>query len=604
MINTYKPTPMTAMQTLLTQLKANSHRALLTIAGERDWTRSHAADLLTEQALEALWVSDDPTAHPDTINLNSSRRFLGRELAALVFDAHAGFDPNVFALLAGTVKAGGVLVLLCPPRAEWQQHPDPVNKRCSVWGAEVELSRYLARLARLLPAASQMLLQQAQPARLSPASSYTADNGTDALAEQRAVVAAVVTQLSRPGPQLAVIQGDRGRGKSAALGLVIKQLVTVAPQQVIVTAPRRAAVEVLFDHAGAVDGQRADQRFVAPDKLCLEPQACDLLVLDEMGGIHVGLLKRLLLLYPRLLMTGTTHGYEGAGRGFHTRVRRQLEQSGQSAQWYALRRPIRWAAHDPLETSISTLLLLDAEHRPAPDEEPVFGWLDRDQLVADEPLLRQLYGLLASAHYRTRPLDLRQMLDGPNMRVAVMMAGNTVVAACLLAVEGPIDDAALCEQIMAGKRRPAGHLLPQILLQHRQLAAAALLRYWRIVRIAVQPELQGKGIGMALLSGVEQAAREEAVHSLGSVFALDAPVLNFWRAAGYHPVLLGSNLEATSGSYAITVLNPLSAQTQAELAPLDKQWCEQPIDSLTEARPALDAAMRAALRRTLQSREG
>lgn len=581
------------------------HRTLITIAGPLTWTRDRADVVLAERELAALWVGDDTSLHPDAISLNASRRYLGREVEALVYDAHAGFDPNVLALLAGTVKAGGALLLLCPPLAEWAQHEDTVNKRCTVWGMAVEHSRYLVRLARLIPKVSQLLLEHKQSPQFSPQIIPSSDDRSTALAEQQEMVAQVVTQLQQSGPQLAVIQGDRGRGKSAALGLVIDQLLAQQPRRIIVCAPRRAAAEVLFAHADIdADDSSHQLHFVAPDKLCLEPQDCELLVLDEMGGIHVGLLTRLLALYPRLLMAGTTHGYEGAGRGFHTRLRRQLEHTCSHARWYTLHRPIRWAEKDPLESSINALLLLDAEHLPAKHKQVAFSWLDRDELAADEDLLRQLHGLLAGAHYRTRPLDLRQMLDGPNMRVAVMVADDVVVAACLLAVEGPIDDAALCENIMAGKRRPAGHLLPQILLQYQQLRAAADMRYWRIVRIAVQSALQGTGIGSKLLHAVEDAARQAHIDCLGTLFALDAPVLRFWSASGYWPAQLGTNVEATSGSYAITLLKPLSAQAYAELAPLPTRWAEQSIDALTEARPALDAAMLSALEQTLRSDGG
>ena len=65
--------------------------------------------------------------------------------------------------------------------------------------------------------------------------------------------------------------------------------------------------------------------------------------------------------------------------------------------------------------------------------------LDRDALMDDETTLAQVFGLLVWAHYRTRPFDLRQMLDAPEVSVQVLRHGESIVATALVAEEGGLD---------------------------------------------------------------------------------------------------------------------------------------------------------------------
>lgn len=575
---------------LISVSQQNAHRALICLSGQQHWAEERATALLEHLDMQALWVSDMPAQPREFVDFNSSRRWLGRELDALVFDAHTGFDPNIFALLTGTLLAGAPLILLTPPLTQWPEHPDPVNKRCSVWGADVRVSRYLARLAAQLPQLSQLLLAQDNE-QISQALRPVTQSST-ALDEQVQLLQSIVSNFKLDTKWLAVISGDRGRGKSAALGQLAARLVSAGAKRILVTAPRKAAVDVLMQHATQHWPSEAPAlteclTFLPPDQLCLNPEPCDALLIDEMGGIHLGLLQRLLEHYPRLAMAGTVHGYEGAGRGFHTRLRRHIEQQFPHCQWQQLQQPVRWANNDPLEQSSQQLLMLDAEYIHTTGDDLSFDFLDRDQLAQDDALLRQVHGLLAAAHYRTRPLDLRQMLDGPNIKIATLRHQKVVVAACLMAVEGPLTDTDLNAQIVAAKRRPAGHLLPQILMQRLQLPQAANLRYWRIVRIAVQPERQNEGIGKRFLAQLQEQAKADEVDCLGSVFAVEQAVLKFWQAAGFTGIHLGDNCEATSGSYALSILKPLTAQAKALTVDAKTTWNNTRKGALHKSHPAL-----------------
>ena len=199
---------------------------------------------------------------------------------------------------------------------------------------------------------------------------------------------------------------------------------------------------------------------------------------------------------------------------------------------------------------------------PFDDVEPIL--IDRDALAQDEATLSQLFGLLVLAHYQTRPLDLRHLLDGPNLQVQALRQGGQIVATALVAVEGGLP-AALAGAIYQGRRRPQGHLLPQTLSAHAGLADAPGRRWARIVRLAVHPALQGRGLGRRLLQEIEAQARAAGLDLLGSSFGATSDLLRFWAACGLHPVHLGTSRNAASGVHAAVVLRPLSP-TGADLA--------------------------------------
>jgi tRNA(Met) cytidine acetyltransferase len=165
-----------------------------------------------------------------------------------------------------------------------------------------------------------------------------------------------------------VLTSDRGRGKSAALGIGAAHLMRRGIERIIVTAPRPDSAEQLFRHAsrllpGARSGRyslstdEAHLVFVAPDELVQTHPPADLLLVDEAAAIPTPMLERMLAQYSRIVFSTTVHGYEGTGRGFAVRFQQVLDH--QTPGWRALRlhQPIRWAAQDPLERFVFRALL-------------------------------------------------------------------------------------------------------------------------------------------------------------------------------------------------------------------------------------------------------
>jgi tRNA(Met) cytidine acetyltransferase len=168
-----------------------------------------------------------------------------------------------------------------------------------------------------------------------------------------------------------------------------------------------------------------------------------------------------------------------------------------------------------------------------------------------------VFGLLVLAHYRTRPSDLRRLLDGPNLQVHVLRRAERVMATALVAREGGFD-AETATDIWSGRRRPHGHLLPESLAFHLGVEEAATLRFSRIVRIAVHPALRRRGLGLRLVAAVEDEARRDGADFTGTSFGADIGLLRFWGRAGMAPVRIGVKRGATSGAWSVLMTKPLS----------------------------------------------
>ena len=593
--------PRAALQALNGRLRLTHHRGLVWISGDQAAVKRTLSDLLVGGAGTTFWVGDDA---PDEVTVVEGRGLSGRlgaECDALVFDARNGFEPDVFGALSGTLRGGGVLYLLTPSVDLWLNQPAGSSPR------------YLQRLATLLVDAVDILwigdgiVQRIPVASPCPPGDPLLCQGRDSpcmTQDQEEAVTAVMHVATGHRRRPVVLQSDRGRGKSAAFGIAAARLIAERGKRVLVTAARRSAVEALFRRATSLlsSEQLTALRFVAPDALLQQPQDADLLLVDEAAAIPAPLLEQLLRRYSRIAFATTVHGYEGTGRGFALRFNRVLDRLSNSWKRVDLQTPIRWAPGDPLEALVFRLLMLDAG--AAADEVLVnadsgtahIERIDRDQLLHDETLLRELFGLLVLAHYKTRPSDLRQLLDAPNLSVYLLRLDGHVAAAALVADEGGFDSEQ-AEAITAGIRRPLGHLLPETLAIHLGLAEAPRQRAARIMRIAVHPAVQGRGLGTQLVTYIAVAARREGFDYMGASFGANDQLLRFWKGAGLWPVRVSERRSASSGYHSVVVMQALNEQGGALFSNARQRFIRHLPHQLSDSLRELDTPLVLALMR-------
>lgn len=581
------------------RLQRRRWRQFVWLYGPPERCREQAAQLWQAVAWQSpLWVGDHHQAPVATcLSPRKARTRLGAEHQLIVVDASGsqGLDPDALGALTGTVTAGGLCVVITP--ADWGVRPDPDYARFTDHPHRWQSlsAHYLARLARLLNASSQIVRWAVDGAltlpRLPARSTHAAPAINDAAcltADQAQLVASLVG-LKRRRPL--VVTADRGRGKSAALGIACARLLAKGVIQIVVTAPRLSSLESLFARLGVLcpEGRReTPARFVLPQgqAVCFLPpdiltqqvasQALggdgSYLLVDEAAAIPAALLGQWLGAFPRIAFATTVHGYEGSGRGFALRFRDVLNR--QAPQWRALtlETPVRWSTDDPLEATLHQLLLLKARLPQAqPRHNDVSAAIEPATLARQEPLLEKLFGLLVQSHYRTTPSDLRQLLDGPATALRMVASDADPQAVLVTRQEGGFE-ADLAEQVARGERRPQGHLLAQSLAAHSGSREALTANWRRVVRIATHPERRREGLARTLLEADMVEATQQGVALYGATFGAEASLLRFWLALGFVPVRLGVTREAATGEYAIMVAKALNAQGQAVLAPLGRQF--------------------------------
>lgn len=628
-------------RSLQAALTRKGERRLVLLEGECEGGREQALHwlrvVLPALSLESgAWVGPAeqcPESRLARITPGTIRRWLGRELAVVVWDGWNGNPPDALAALSGTLKAGGLLFWLMPPVSQWQGFEDPDYQRTGLnHGGEHPFARRMAQVVAEDASVVRVFFSADTTAELTTAFPTDTDSEPDFLVQTTAGQQALVKQLVHFGlgrrRRPVVITADRGRGKSAALGIAAAELLKQGRRQILITAPFEDNTATLFQHAKQALGAELHHatetvletrdggclRFLPVRDLLAEKPEAEVVMVDEAAAIPAFLLKRVLLGWPRVAFSSTVHGYEGSGRGFAIRFRQILDRETPQWQGITLTEPVRWAPADPLEGLVSRLFLLAAEedaaigegaigkgsgtgplHRPESGGLIIEPWQPAQATGAE---LAGSFGLLVNAHYRTSPVDLRQWLDDPAAITWRASVNGQPLGILWAAIEGGLSEE-LAGQVTLGKRRVRGHLLPQSLAAHSGFPAAARQRCLRIVRIAVAAGARQQGIGRQLVRAASDYAKASGLDTLGTSYGGNQDLLAFWQGCGLKLVRIGLQQEATSGEYPLQMLKASSPagtrlvrQAQARLA---DHW----LPLIPVAWPALEPALLAELTQAL-----
>jgi len=535
---------------------ADEHRYGLLLRGPSSWCRQ-----ISEAIVSTLkWTDTAWFTQPDS-PADTGRRLLGGEVDGVIVDLGCPGIPDTLGAAAGAIRRGGLLIA-------WT-----VTDRAS----HLE-DRFGERFCRIFAGAPGVATLDAEGGwtERPPSSAKRARElctapylSTD---QERAVGAILKAARGRSG-RPAVLISDRGRGKSAALGLAAAELMRERPREIWVIAPSLASVASVFRHAsqhlavtpsdGVIEAHGGRLVYRSPAEFVGPLPNADFVMVDEAAALPLPFLQRLIGRYRRLVFATTVHGYEGTGRGFTLRFRPLLNREAPGGETIMLETPIRWRAGDPIETVLFEGLLMNADVAPAASvvstvPNQVSGeWFCGQTLAGDESMLRRVYGLLVTAHYRTTPADLKRLLDQPGGRVFVLRSGKNVVGAAFVMVEGRLSES-VAAAVKTGRRRPHGHLLPEALWAHMGLSAALSAGFWRVARIAVHPSCRRVGLGRRMLEWVAREARSEGADCWGATFGVTLDLLAFWQSADAQCVRIGVSPGRSSGLVSAIVLAPLT----------------------------------------------
>ena len=599
---------------LATELRAEAlrvdERRLLVLAGPRAVCYEYAQRVLDAVSIpitETTIVGERGFLECERVAPRNADELLGTTREAIVLDAHDELRPNALGTVVGAVDGGGLLVLCTPPLETWPDRRDGFDEGLAVPPFQVDAvtAHFRRRLVDLLRRHRGIAIVDLDggevlddglihPAprvaeRRSPRSeehAFPAEAYDACLTDDQADAVGALESLREDG-QAVVIEADRGRGKSSAAGLAAGSLAADG-LDVLVTAPAfRSAAEV-FARAEELlerldDLLEADrERLVAsagsveyrdPVEAVDAIDDADVLIVDEAAALGVDLLESTLAA-DRVAYATTVHGYEGAGRGFSVRFRDRLEESDHAVTDVTMSAPIRYAAGDPVEAWGFHALMLDA--RPPVDslvadatpESTRYRRIEAGDLAADEHLLREVFGLLVLAHYRTEPNDLARLLDAPNVRVRALLHEGHVVSVALLAREGGLSADVRADMYEGGRVR--GNMLPDVLTSQLRDEDAGIPIGLRVLRIATHHAVRSSGLGSRLLGEVREEFATE-VDWLGTGYGATPELLRFWEHNGYRSVHLATTRNETSGEYSVLMLDPTSEAGQ-ELAERHERW--------------------------------
>ncbi len=515
------------------------------------------------------------------VDYSRVKRLLGYEFDGVLLDVDSGLEPNTIGIVGEMVKSGGVLTLFS------SKSFNDVDL-----GFPRGLSYYTKYVKKMIDRAKNVLIVDNNEVLL-----YKIINGVGSLKlvdlrlrKHNIYVQGLKVSPSqlewinkfiyfmKSGRRLLLGIGDRGRGKSAAVGIALGiGCIKGYYSEVPVVASSEYSVQSLFmllektlsnlgfkvmvkrrrDLVYAVGAGECKINYMAPWEI---DRGYRLLVIDEAAAIGASRLRRLLAQSRKIIATTTIHGYEGSGRTavriIHSMIKAVLE--------HVFKEPIRYPIGDPLEQWIYDTFLLNIE----PEDKAMLGQLrynivDRRLLVEDYSLLRRIYGILVLAHYRNEPNDLALLLDNPRhfVRTINSVAGSRedIVGVAQVAVEGPLSSKDI-EKLKKGLSIKGVMLLDKIFKYGSDLGEELMkLKAWRIVRIAVTPSLQRKGIGSRLLRELENEALENGVDLIGAMFS-GHDVIDFWIKNNYKVFYISPRFNKVTGEKNIGVIKPLSRE--------------------------------------------
>jgi tRNA(Met) cytidine acetyltransferase len=232
-------------QALSQRLAARGERRLVLVKGAREQALALVSRILSELApAGGLWVGESaalPYPTLTTIPASQARQHLGTENPVLVWDGWQENPPDSLAALSGTLQAGGLWFWLMPGLSEWGAFADPNYARM---GLPAEGHHpFMARMAGVLAEDPSVIRLEADgdgAPPLLPADDRAVEPFRPAATadQKRAIEHILHTGQGRRRRPL-VITADRGRGKSAALGIAAVRLLQGGRHRILVVSPRK-----------------------------------------------------------------------------------------------------------------------------------------------------------------------------------------------------------------------------------------------------------------------------------------------------------------------------------------------------------------------------
>lgn len=573
------------------------NRQLVILQGSEQWANSllkkiDSYPFVEEEAVPQTkgWYIYSDNLKPSNVNKQTYRNQLGTESHFVVF-YNTELNVDALAALSGTLVAGGVLFIVLPNDIEASSffknsffNQRLVNKIFNDSAFEIikEVDSNSLNIENIR--IQKSVIHSAVPEKTLLAMNCVTE---EQLIAVKHIIQVVKGHRNRP----LILTADRGRGKSSALAIACAYLLenTKAELRIGITATHRKSLDVFFaqlekslahKNKTSIDTNQLEYenglvQFITVDELVKTKTVFNLVLVDEAASIPLYFLNQLLVKHHRMVFASTVHGYEGAGRSFSLKFQKNVSQKYPEGKTLHISQPIRWAENDPVEIFIYELCLLNAETPSLPasfslpesltaknNESSFFEFtqVSTEKLMLNELLLQQVFAVLVTAHYQTSPNDLRLLLDNQKIKLVTLSSQKQLVGVALLLREGTSADQELKGLIQTNQRRLKDQFIPQSLLTHCGEESSFNYSYLRVMRIAILPELQDKGLGRLFLSNIEEYAQQQNVDFIGTSFGANKPLLNFWQKQNYKIARIGFTRDKASGEHSALLLKAINKQ--------------------------------------------
>ncbi len=530
---------------------------------------------------------------------------MGQTVDFLFIDLRENFVPNQINILLETVRGGGVIFILGLPYSEWiysvnQKHiflkkvPSTETKNTK----SILLGWFLKNIinnpqCRTKGSNSSEVITSFNPMpyHINLTSQIKDIHVTS---EQKNVIESIVDIFfdSKHPNSCSILVANRGRGKSASIGLSISQVLSkggIHSFKAVISSPHLTNVQTLFEFlsrglisekvkfremkqerlvSGIQTYSGAKITFIWPSEINKNLRT-DLFVVDEAAAIPVEILKEISKIKAKKIFVSTIHGYEGAGRGFQYKFLPYLrEQKRIKYTEFSLDRPIRYLPGDFIETLLNNSFLLDVELNPSKIDHQTLDresiglelYKDSEYLFSEQglPYLKQLFGLLIYAHYRNQPNDLLVLADsGKHFLTGVygkdIKKNKFLLVSSQLAKEGEMSEQEILN--VASGKFIKGNIISTIAIRHFSEEFAKLCGL-RIVRIATHPSLINKGFGRLAIELQKQLF--SSYDWIGVSYGATVKLMKFWRKFNFKSVHIRPIKTPETGEWNIVVVHPLS----------------------------------------------
>ncbi|OJF67434.1 hypothetical protein BK026_00680 [Alteromonas sp. V450] len=558
------------------------HRRLLVISGSNtfcDNTIKTVTDCVPSGVCLKLFSYDE-------LSGKKRQRALGSENDIAIIDCREKFSPSIITAVAGTIRAEGCLIIVCPDFSKWPFHFTPLS---TSHGFSQQKSRYILRLIELIKQNKWIAMYENGAFTRPKTKTYHRDDVTKFCstmfksAEQKHVFEQLVKEEHANTLQ-ATLTAPRGRGKSTLLALFTQHLLQQG-KHVLITSSLRENVSKVFEHLYPVNQTQASDaisaptkgdhldnfgavKWVAPDNpiLLKTNKEFDIVIVDEAASLPINVVNNIVQANKQWLLSTTVQGYEGSGKGFVQKLLpRLLEQTdcqsaGNTVKQYSLLTPIRWFPDDVLEHFINSVFLMEkalpTSATTINNNAPALRQTGFEEL--ENNAIEQVMSILSLAHYQTTPDDLMRIIDSPDVILQIVEHNNMILGAAVINIEGTERLQNLAEKIASGERRPKGHLSAQRIALLTANARHASYRYWRINRIAVSPDFQGVGIGCRIVDEIKKCASEQGIDAVTTSYGKTKSLNSFWSKNDFSIVDNGRKPNKASGETSALAIYPIS----------------------------------------------